>query len=209
MTVRAVLFDADGVVQENPVGWLDNVKAVVGPEGGEQFLAELFGAELPSMVGRRDFPAAVREVAERWGVADRVEELMGHWRRVEVSRPTLAVVRELRARGVGCWLASNQNPYRAAYMRESLRYGDVFDGEFYSCELGVTKASESFFTTVLEVLGLGGDEVLHLDDSPQYVEAARAAGLRAEQWAVEQGIDKLRVLLAAHQLPVPASGLSG
>jgi putative hydrolase of the HAD superfamily len=199
--VRAVLLDADGVVQANPRGWREDLESVAGAEG-RRFVDELFGEEQPAMTGERDFREVVRAVARRWGVSTDVEDLLAHWRRIEVSKDTLGVARALRASGVACYLASNQNSYRASYMRESLGYDDVFDGQFYSCDVGATKSSGTYFTRVLDVLGLPGPEVLLVDDSQTYVHSARSAGLRAEQWSIDRGVAALRTMLADHGLQV-------
>lgn len=196
----AVLLDADGVVQQNPVGWLDELRAVVAPEHADDFVGDLFHAEQPALRGERDFAAVVREVAQRWGLDGRVEELMAHWRRVHVSRETLGLVRELRAAGTSCWLASNQNSYRARYMRESLGYDAVFDGQFYSCDLGITKDSPAFFERAVAVVGLAPADIVHVDDKDKYLDAARAAGLSAQRWSIEEGIDVLRAALAGYRL---------
>lgn len=112
--VRAVLFDADGVVQQNPPGWDAKLRSY-----GDGFVDDLFAAEAPAMVGERPFPDVLGEVIGRWQVPVAAEELAGHWCEILVSAPTVAVVEQLRAAGVGCYLASNQHAYRAAFMRRA------------------------------------------------------------------------------------------
>ena len=112
-----------------------------------------------------DFIAAkklIREYAEKFDSAVSIlreepdlaaaEELAGHWCEILVSAPTVAVVEQLRAAGVGCYLASNQHAYRAAFMRRRLGYDEVFDGQLYSCDLGAMKSSRKFFSLVLEIM---------------------------------------------------------
>ena len=194
--VRAVLFDADGVVQQNPPGWVDLLRRY-----GDGFVDDLFAAEAPCMVGSRPFPEVLAEVLRRWDVPVEAGELLGHWCKIEVSADTVALVRSLRHAGVGCHLASNQNAYRASYMR-SLGYDELFDEQFYSCDLGETKSSPKFFAQVLDRLGLPAGEVLLVDDGRSYVDVARSAGLRAVQWCIDDGIGVLRHLLSSHGLPV-------
>ncbi len=202
MTVHAVLFDADGVVQDNPAGWFDELHALVAPGRGREFVDDVFDTEKPAMRGRRDFRAVLAEVASRWGLSGRVEELLDHWRRIDVHAAVLEVVGELRASGVRCYLASNQHAHRAAYMRSGLGYDEVFDAQFYSCDLGVLKSSPDFFVRALRDIGAAAEETLFVDDSEAYVETARGVGLLAEQWCVADGIGVLRALLAEHGLPV-------
>ena len=202
MTLRAVLFDADGVVQRNPPGWFDHLHDMVAPGRGRQFVDDVFETEKPAMRGRRDFRGVLTEVTRRWGVDARLDELLDHWHRIEVNAPVVEVVGELRASGIRCCLASNQHAHRAAFMRRGLGYDEVFDEQFYSCDLGVLKSSPAYFTQVLETLGLPAEQVLFVDDSDSYVETAREVGLLAETWSIRDGVGQLREVLAEHGLPV-------
>jgi putative hydrolase of the HAD superfamily len=202
MTVRAVVFDADGVVQANPPGWYDHLHALVAPGRGRAFVDDVFDTEKPAMRGRRDFRSVLAEVAERWDLDERLDDLLDHWHRIDVHAPVLEVVGELRASGVRCYLASNQHAHRAGYMQDQLGYDEVFDDQFYSCRLGALKSSPAFFAQVLDAIGLPPEEVLFIDDTEEYVETAREVGLLAEEWSMTQGVDELRALLAEHGLPV-------
>lgn len=197
MQVRAVLFDADGVVQRNPPDWEAKLRRY-----GDGFVDDLFASEAPAMLGQREFLDVLDEVLRRWEVPVAAEELAGHWGDVSVSEETLALVRELRAAGVACYLASNQHAYRAAYMRRSLGYDEAFDAQFYSCDLGEMKSSPKFFSLLLDRLGLPAGQVLLVDDVGSYGDVARSVGLRAVQWSVDDGIDDLRGRLSAHGLPL-------
>ena len=200
--VRALLVDADGVLQTNPEGWMDDVRAVVAPEHGEAFTDHLFEAEQRALTGERPFTEVVAEVTRHWGVGGRAEELLALWRSIEVCVDTVEVVRDVRAAGVPCHLATNQNDLRAAYMADELGYGELLDSVFSSCELGVLKDDPRFFEQVLDRLGLEPGEVLLVDDKDKYVDCARGAGLDAVCWDVDQGAAVLRAALRGRGLPV-------
>lgn len=202
--IDAVLLDADGVLQVSPVGWVDDLKALVPAERGDEFAQEVFAAEIPAMTGDREFPQVLEEVARRWDLECDLAWLLEHWHRIEVSAATVDLVAELRSAGMRCYLASNQHAYRAAHMRGGLGYDEVFDGQFYSCELGMTKSSPEFFTRVVDALPAPAEGVLFVDDKVEYVHAAGVAGLRAEQWSIEDGIEALRTILARHGAPIRA-----
>jgi putative hydrolase of the HAD superfamily len=195
--VRAVLFDADGVVQQNPPDWEAKLRRY-----GDGFVDDLFAAEAPAMLGQRGFVDVLAEVVGRWQVPVVAEELATHWCEVEVCADTVAVVGSLRGAGIGCYLASNQHAYRASCMRSSLGYDEVFDAQFYSCDLGAMKSSAKFFSLVIDRLGLAAEEILLVDDVDRYVDLARSVGLRAVQWRTDDGVDELRRLLTAHGLPL-------
>lgn len=197
---RQLLLDADGVLQTNPPGWSDHLRAQVDPGRGEEFVDELWSAEQEAIRGRRPFADVLREVTARWGIGDRVEELLPHWHRVEAAEGTVEVVRELRAAGVPRHLVTNQNDHRAAYMRDGLGYAELFEQLFVSCELGLTKSDPGFFARVAERLDAPPASLLLVDDSQDHVDSAREAGLLAEVWCTEDGTDALRALLARHGL---------
>jgi putative hydrolase of the HAD superfamily len=199
--VRAVLVDADGVVQVNADDWLDRLRAFVAPDRSDAFVDDLFSAERDAMCGRCSFGEVVATVCERWGLDGRDAELVDHWRHAVVQEEVLEVVADLRASGVACHLATNQNDVRAAYLRDDLGYADHFDGLLVSCELGATKDDPAFFAAALARLGLRPEQALLVDDSEDHVRQARDAGLQGVRWEVGDGVDELRRRLAGGGRP--------
>lgn len=203
MTVRALLVDADGVLQRNPAGWDDDVRRFVAPADADAFTDDLWDAERAALRGECGFAEVVAAVARRWGFAGREDELVQLWRQVEVSGEVLGLVRDLRASGLGCHLVTNQNDVRASYLRHDLGYDDVFDRCFCSCEVGATKDDPAFFAHVRDELALPSDALLLVDDSPTHGDSARALGLGAVTWQLEDGLPELRARLAAAGVRLP------
>ena len=59
-TIRAVLLDADGVVQLPGAVWSGSLAALCGdPSRADEFRAEVFAAEKPCLTGAADFEAAL------------------------------------------------------------------------------------------------------------------------------------------------------
>jgi putative hydrolase of the HAD superfamily len=201
-SVLALLLDADGVMQQNPPGWLDDVTRYVAAADRDAFAEDLFASEEEAMRGRRPFRELLVEVCRRWDVGHRAGELVEHWKRVEVSTEMVALVRRLRRAGLSCHLATNQNDERAAHLRDTVGYAELFDTTYFSCDLGLLKSDPPFFERVLADLGVRPAEVLFVDDSPGHVETARSAGLRAETWCLRDGVAALRPLLAPHGVRV-------
>ncbi len=56
----------------------------------------------------------------------------------------------------------------------------LFDGAYFSCELGMRKPNADIFHYVLAKNDAAADRTLFIDDSIQHVEGARKAGLHAE-----------------------------
>ncbi len=190
-SVRAVLWDADGVLQHTPPGLWDLAVRVV-----EQFPDALVGAPIDE--------DSIRAAAHGLGLGDRADDILAAWSTFDVLAPSLEVVSLVRAAGTACYLATNQDAYRAACMRSRTPYSEVLDGAYYSCDLRVAKPATDFFDHIVEDLGLGPHQLLFLDDQLRNVDGARSAGLRAEQWTHEDGVTRLREVLGAHGVRLDA-----
>ena len=196
--IRHVMFDADGVLQNLPGGWIAAAEPFFGARALE-FLQRSYEAELPTLAGQGDHLAILTATLAEFGVTVPVADVYrGIWLSMEPVAASLAVVRALRQGGYGVHLGTNQERYRAAHMREVLGYDGLFDVSCYSCELGAAKPDLAFFTEAARRIGAEPSAILFIDDNAGNVAAARQAGLSAEQWCVEDGHDVLHGLLARH-----------
>jgi putative hydrolase of the HAD superfamily len=196
--IRHVLFDADGVLQNLPGGWIAAAEPYFG-ERALEFLERAYAAELPTLAGQGDHLAILGVMLAEFGVTVPVGDVYrAIWLSMEPAAASLAVVHALRRGGYGVHLGTNQERYRAAHMREVLGYDALFDVSCYSCELGAAKPDLAFFTEAARRIGAQPAAILFIDDTAQNVAAARVAGLTAEQWCLSDGHDVLRDLLARH-----------
>ncbi|HEY9291436.1 MAG TPA: HAD-IA family hydrolase [Microlunatus sp.] len=197
MTIRWILFDADGVLQQMPEGWRDRLLGQLGDEPVET-LAELFTEEREQTMTGGDFAALVTDALQRRGLDTDPEVVLDSWRTLVVDEPMTDRIRKLRAAGIGCALATNQQDVRVTYMRSMPEYADLFDQQYYSSELGLAKPDPAFFGAIIGQLGIAPREALFVDDVEVNVAGARAAGLNAEIFAQNAGIDELERILALH-----------
>jgi putative hydrolase of the HAD superfamily len=192
------MFDADGVLQHLPGGWIAAAEPFFGGRALE-FLQRSYAAELPTLAGQGDHLAILTATLADFAVTVPVADVYrGIWLSVEPVPTSLAVVRALRQGGYGVHLGTNQERYRAAHMREVLGYDGLFDVSCYSWELGAAKPDLAFFTEAARRIGAEPEAILFIDDNAENVAAARAAGLSAEQWCLDDGHDLLYDLLAQH-----------
>ena len=194
MDLRWLLLDADGVMQRVRDGWLDELTAH-GGDRGEEFVLAVFAAEVACLTGD-DFEAAMHEVARRFDIDSPVEMITASKYWIDVDPTMIGAVRALRKLGIRCALATNQQNLRGGYMRRALGFGEVFDEQFYSHELGVAKPDADYFRAVLERIKVPAETVLFLDDRDENVEGARAAGIPAELFPPDGGAPALRAILA-------------
>ncbi|GCE18870.1 HAD-IA family hydrolase [Dictyobacter kobayashii] len=98
-----------------------------------------------------------------------------------IDAPLVAFIQQLRQQGVPCYLATQQEKYRTAYILEQMGFVREFDGMFSSAYLGTLKKDVAFFQQILAALpDLAPAEVLFWDDTPLNVAVARQAGIQAE-----------------------------
>jgi len=196
--IRHVLFDADDVIQSIPGGWFAAMEPYVG-ERAEEFLRGAWKDEKPLLAGQTDYLPLLAARLIEYGVPTPADEIYrAVWHRIEPSAASLMLVRALRDSGYGVHLGTNQERLRAAHMRTALGYDALFDVSCYSCDLGIAKPEIGFFTAAADSIGAEPSSILFIDDSARNIEGARAAGLAAEQWDLEQPHDMLVALLARH-----------
>jgi putative hydrolase of the HAD superfamily len=207
--IRHVMFDADGVLQDCPGGWVAAAEPHFGARAME-FLQHSYETQLPTLAGDGDHLELLAALLTEYGVtAPAADVFRDVWLRIEPAVATLALAAALRERGYGVHLGTNQERYRAAHMREVLGYDALFDVSCYSWELGAAKPDPAFFAAAARRIGAAPAAILFIDDTEPNVTAARAAGLAAEQWCLDDGHDALLGLLARHGVASGPAALAG
>jgi putative hydrolase of the HAD superfamily len=197
--IRHLLLDADGVLQTIPGGGqVGRARPYLGDRAPE-VVERLFVAEQPALRGESDFEVDLRALVERDAIDVDADELYAQlWGVIEVVPDMVDLVHRARAAGYGVHLGSNQHRQRAAYLRTTLGYDELFDVSCYSYELGAVKPDPAYFERAVERIGVDPATVLFVDDLADNVEGARATGLRAERWDLGLGLPALMELLAGH-----------
>ena len=186
--VRAVLLDADGVLQLIGTPWYRALSA----GGGEAFARALLSGEGPALSGRESLRDLLERLVVELGLSKDADELMVLWRRATPDPPAWRLVRDLRAAGYLTVLATNQHEERREWMRTALGYDGLCDVDAYSCLLGAAKPDPVYFRAALEMAGVGAGEALFVDDSAENIVAATALGLRTLHHPTDAGGRALR-----------------
>lgn len=202
--ISTILFDADGVVQRTQAGWQDELTGLLGTRAeaeGDAFLAAIQDAEPVTMDGKTDIAEVMSSVLRDFSITTQVDEVLDLWTRIEPETDVLDAVQELRRDGISCCLTTNQQTRRATWMQHNLGYQELFDDQFYSCDLGVAKPNPAYFTTILERLDVPARTVLFIDDTEVNITGARTVpGLHAELFARGGGRPALEEILARYSL---------
>jgi putative hydrolase of the HAD superfamily len=197
MNIRAVLFDADGVIQKPSAfrrkAWQD----LLGRgQDVDDFVRTVWEVERHALDGAPDFIHAFSGLLADWKCTGTLEDALAAWTMIEPDSGMSRVIQQLRRQRLTCCLATNQEPHRASYMSERLGYCRLFDREYYSCRIGVAKPEAAYFRSILNDLSLSPMSVLFLDDREDNVVAARNVGLNAAQSFIDAGPSALAQTLA-------------
>ncbi len=182
MKHKVVLFDADGVTIDHSTLFSEELARDYGI--GLETTGSFFqGPFQDCMVGKADLKEELGKVIGAWGWKGSVDDLVDYWfsGSETFDQRILGLVADLRAQGVHCYLATNQERYRGEHLRRKLK--DAFEDVFVSADLGHKKNELEFFQAVFDRLGgLAGEDksaVLLIDDDERNVSAARAFGIDA------------------------------
>ena len=179
--MRAILIDADGVVIKFEHNFAECYSEQFNVPIDSFF--EFFEKDYqPCALGRADIREAIKKYIPRWKWDGSVDELIDFWYSCQgqLDQGVLNVISAVRSARIPCYLATDQDRLRANHLTDGLGLRHHFDGFFFSCDLGFTKADSSFFRRTVDLLGCLPGDLLLWDDSLRNVEAARGAGLNAE-----------------------------
>jgi len=175
-----VAFDLDGVlIPSGPSFDYFEIQHHITPANFREFFR---GSYQLAMLGQVDLFEILPTVLELWKWNDTVEEFASAWFEscAEADPAALEIVRILRANGVTCFAASNQDNRRAMFLDSLEWLHTLFDRRFYSCHLGVKKPSSDYFEIIQREVAHRRQEMLFVDDNMENVEGARQCGWFAE-----------------------------
>lgn len=178
---EAALFDVDGVLIDAP----ELFSHIYAKEYGlavEDFNKFFSGEFRKALTGQADLKDLIVQNRDIWKYGS-PDEILDWWFQAEnfPNEELVRFIRQKRVEGLKIFLASDQEKYRARYIREEV-FPDIVDGMFVSSEVGYRKEQPEYWKEVLQRLGATGVNhlrVMYFDDGQNNVDAARAAGVQA------------------------------
>ncbi len=178
--MKFLLIDADGVLLKE----VEYFSARFAREQNipEETVTAFFKNEFRlCQEGKADLRNEITKYLEAWKWVGSVDHLLEHWFSSDVNvnlelQPSIMAIRKA---GIKCYLAANQEEYRAAYIRKELAAYSLLDGYFFSYVIGHRKLKPEFFEKVLiEMVALPG-EVTYVDNDEANIAAAHSVGIDA------------------------------
>lgn len=196
MTARVILFDLDGVLTLP-----DEVFSLVYSRSKgldyEPFERYFNNEWIEVVTGKKDLKQSIVENKELWQWSGTPEELLAYWFRTEDARnqELLNLIGKFRAKGIRCYLTTDQEKYRGEYIQDVMFKG-LLDGYFISGELGYTKTNPKFFEIVVEHLQekhpeLSSQDIVFFDDSQSKLDTACSVGISGQLYKHIGQVEKL------------------
>ena len=177
MTIKGILFDADGVIinsEKFSVPYQKKFNVHVDE------ITPFFKGEFKEcIVGRADLVKIIQPWLQKWKWKGSAEEFLEFWFKAEhnVDEKIIELIITLRKAGIRCYLATNQEKYRIKYIKEQMGFEELFDEVFASAEIGHKKPDIKFYEFILNKIkkeyNILPNEIMFFDDTPQHVEEAR------------------------------------
>lgn len=187
MKVRAVIFDFGGVLCFHPTKeQIARASAECAMEPKE-FVAALWKNRLVYDGGLDPYEywRGVAQIAGRTFddalIARMIEYEIDFWNKLDDRM--VAWVDHLRASGVKTAILSNLPRPLGARLREREGFLNRFDHITFSFELGFVKPQREIYEDAVRGVGVAAGDALFIDDRPENIEGAHAAGLQAELYS--------------------------
>ena len=179
MSVKAVVFDLGKVLVDFDYGIAARKlaeKSNVPPEEIQSFIDQsplLFRYESAQMTTQEFF----NEVRRRIGFRGTFEEFAAAFADIFTEIPEMTRLHEeLHARRLPTIVLSNTNEIAIAHVRRNFPFFAHFTDYVFSFEHGVLKPEPRIYEIAEQRSGVGGCEILFLDDKPENVAAGKRHG---------------------------------
>lgn len=183
MKIKAVVFDADGVVINSPGYFSIQYEKEFGVSN--DIIQPFFkGRFTDCVVGKADLKEELALLLDDWKWKGTVDELLNFWFKAEhyINERVVKEIEALRKRGIKCYLGTQQEKYRMDYIKKEMGFERIFDKIYSSCDIGYEKTDKRFFEFIYNDLNKAEDikpeEIMFWDDKQSIVDVSKELGWR-------------------------------
>jgi putative hydrolase of the HAD superfamily len=191
LTIKAICFDADGVVINPQLLYAKRLDEEYGIT--REITADFFGGPFNDcLIGKAHLMDELPPYLNAWGWPHTPEKFLHDWMTTDhvIDERMVEAIRRLRRQGFVCCLTTNQERNRAAYMRAAMGFHNIFDHLFISCEIGAQKPQYAYYQHIENTLCLKKEEILFFDDGLNNVKAAYKFGWHAEVYTTFESFER-------------------
>lgn len=180
--IKCILLDNDGVIVKSSEMFSERISREnnIPPENITPFFKEIF---IPKcMTGKTDLKKELIPWLPKWKWEGTIDELLQYWFKSEhnIDKDVEGHIKKIKSQGIRCYLVTNQEKYRTAYLKKEMGFNELFDGIFSSAEIGYKKPSTEFYEKIFKQINknleIRKDEILYVDDDESNVTAGKEFG---------------------------------
>lgn len=194
---KVLLFDVDGVIIRGPKEkWSTGYAKEVGIPAEK--MDEFFKGDFKlCSIGKADLKEKITPFLTKWKWRGNADEFLAYWFENDsnIDEKLLEEIKKIRAGGIRCYVATQQEKYRKNYLWEKLGLKNYFDGIFCTCDIGYEKFTPKFFNFIFRKLKVKPEEIMFFDDKRKGAELASKLGVRAYVYENIEGLKKQTELL--------------
>jgi putative hydrolase of the HAD superfamily len=187
--MKTLLIDADGLVITRPKYFSEMYSEKYGVP--LKIITEFFINDFRiCQTGKADLKEQLKPYLPKWKLEGTVEDFLNLWFTSDVilSQKVLDTIDHLRQKGFKCYLASDQEKYRAEYIANILK--GHFDGMFFSCDLGYIKAEQEFFEEIVKKINIEPENIEFWDDEIENTQVAVNLGIKTKLYIDPETFEK-------------------
>lgn len=179
--IKVLIFDVDGVLIN-----CEMVSEKFSREYGvsiDKILPFFNGPFAQCLVGNADIKEVITPYLKEWGWKTGTDSFLNYWFKMEhnIDEELINYIQDYRNKGIRCFIATNQEKYRAEYMISELGFANSFDKLYASAHFGHKKTNIEFYKKLLNEIGnIKKDEILFWDDTSENIATAKEFGINAE-----------------------------
>lgn len=181
MDIKAIIFDADGVVINSP-GYFSVQYSKAFGISNDSMLPFFKGIFQECVLGKADLKEILPSVLKDWQWKGTINELLEWWFKSEhyVDARIVKEIQRLQKKGIKCCLGTKQEKYRAEYIRKDMGFEKIFDELYISCDMGCKKPDKRFFEFIhndlAKKMSLRNEEIMIWDNKEENIAVTEKMG---------------------------------
>lgn len=185
--VKVCLFDIDGVLIRLPHYFSKELEDR-GYKNVVESLNYFFNVENHQCLeGKADAEEIIMPFLKKFGWKETAKNHLKQqfeFERKYLDNEFISLVKQLRQKGVKCYLSTDQEKHRARFLLNEMNFQRIFDGYFISCYIGYRKCQNDFWEHVMNALkkelpDIKPAEIVFFDDIQKNIDIALEYGIQA------------------------------